>query len=258
MNYLRKMDIANVAKLLRKEFREPTNSEATDPSLPTLSYNFSYQIVTETAPNVSSNLESPTLEPTAGEMGGSRVKEHVDKCTHFLIVGDKDQGKSALAYSILEAHHESTARPCFVYRPPKPQLLPGWITPINNLEQLPWDAVCLIDEASSEFDQYSNRNLSNRSLAEKLQIARHKHQSVILVYQTSKRANRNLLYPIDIYLLKKPSLFQLPEERALIRNAYRQIQGKILKNEYYWLDGDGLEKGTFTKPAWYTGELSKA
>jgi hypothetical protein len=212
----------------------------------------------ETVRNVSSKLEPTAPEPIAEASASSRVKDCVNKCRHFLIVGDKDQGKSALGYSILEAHHENTTRPCFVYRPPKPQLLPKWITPIANLDELPQGAVCLIDEASKDFDQYSYRNSWNRQLAEKLQIARHKDQSIILVYQTTKRANSNLLYPIDVYLLKKPTVFQRLEERALIQNAYRQIQGTIQKNEYYWLDGDVLEKGTFTKPPWYTEELSKA
>jgi hypothetical protein len=100
-----------------------------------------------------------------------------------------------------------------------------------------------------------------------MQIARHKNQSIILISQTSRRIDRDLFYPVDIYLLKKPTLFQLLEERPVIQHAYRRIQeldGKpnevpnIQVNEFYWMDSDKFEKGTFQKPVWYSSELSKA
>jgi hypothetical protein len=204
---------------------------------------------TSTLPN-DVNVEVPSLP--------SLIHDCLNKCKHYFLVGDKDQGKSSLSCAILQEHYNHTKRPCFMYQPPKPELLPNWVTPITDLDKLPIGAVCVIDEASTEFSQYSNHTLSNRKLADKMQIARHRDQSIILICQTSKRLNRNLLYPIDVYLLKRPTLFQVPEERALIRKAYERIEEPIQVNEYYWMDQDRFEKGTFTKPTWYTPELSKA
>jgi hypothetical protein len=197
-------------------------------------------------------------EDVGDEALSSIIQDSLSKCKHYFLVGDKDQGKSALSCAILQEHHDHTKRPCFIYQPPKPELLPSWVSPITDLDKLPIGAVCVIDEASTEFSQYSNRTLSNRKLADLMQIARHRDQSIILISQTSKRLNRNLLYPIDVYLLKKPTLFQVLEERPLIRKAYERIEEPIQVNEYYWMDQDRFEKGTFTKPAWYTPELSKA
>lgn len=247
---------------------ESTNPEPAAPSLPTLSFNFNYQIVTETPETFRApKIELAALAPTMGEAAGSRVagrllssrvKDHVNKSTDFLIVGDKNQGKSALGYSILEAHHEDTARPCFVHRPPKPQLLPSWIIPIENLDGLPQGAVCLIDEASKDFDQYSYRNSGNRSLAEKMRIARQNNQSMILIAHTSSIVNPNLVLPVDVYLLKEPTMFQRFKERPMIRQAYKQIKEPIQKNEYYWFDSQVFEKETFTKPVWFSELLSNA
>lgn len=205
---------------------------------------------TSTLPN-DANVEVPPTLP-------SFIQDCLNNCKHYFLVGDKDQGKSALSCAILQEHHDHTQRPCFMYQPPKPELLPNWVTPITDLDKLPIGAICVIDEASTEFSQYSNRTLSNRRLADLMQIARHRDQSIILICQTSKRLNRNLLYPIDVYLLKRPTLFQVPEERPLIRKAYERIEEPIQVNEYYWMDQNRFEKGTFTKPTWYTPELSKA
>lgn len=187
-----------------------------------------------------------------------RLQGFLDKGRLFVLVGAKDQGKTALGYTILEVHHEETNRPCFSYRPPKPDLLPKWITSTWNMDDVPNGAVVLIDEASREYDQYSNRKPSNRKLANMLEIARQKNQTVLLINQTSKRINRDLLYPVDVFLLKQPTLFQVPEERHLIRDAYERVKEVIQVNEYVWYSKDVFEKGTFTKPPWYTEELSKA
>jgi hypothetical protein len=91
-----------------------------------------------------------------------------------------------------------------------------------------------------------------------MEIARHNNQSLIIVSPNSPDLTRKLIYPVDVYLLKEPSPFQRLEERRIIKAAYEKILDHIAQTEYYWLDGEIFEKATFTKPAWYTEELSKA
>lgn len=240
---------------------ERTNPEPTAPSFPTLSFSFNYSTngFTEAREEPRTELKSTVQEhkseePTLGLE--DRLREVVLVSTHVLIVGKKDQGKSALGYHLLDLHKDS--RPCYVYRPPRPDLLPSWIKPISDMEELPNNAVCMIDESPTEFDQYSYRKLPSKYVAELMRIARHKNQSIIVIAQNSTDLNRNFIFPIDVYLLKQPSMFQRLEERRIIRSAYERIAGKIAVNEYYWYDQELFTKGTFEKPEYYTQELSKA
>lgn len=188
----------------------------------------------------------------------SKMFEHIEESRDFLIIGGKGKGKTALGCKILDAHHENTTRSCFVYKPPKPELFPDWITPTENLDELPQGAVCLIDEASMYFDQYSYRNSGNRQLAEIMRIGRQNNQTFVIIAHTSSIVNTNLILPMDVFLLKEPSQFQRFAERAMILQAYKAIKETIQKNEYYWLDSNTFEKESFSKPNWFTEELSNA
>ena len=185
-----------------------------------------------------------------------RVPDVVDKSTHFVIIGNRGEGKSALGYRLLELHKDK--RPCFIYRHPAPHKLPTWIQNVTKVEMLPFGAVCLCDEAGMDWDQYSYAKRTNIYLKNVLTIARHKLQSFIFVTTTTSFLNRNFIFMVDVYLLKAPSLFQLVEERKVVRAAYMMVQDMIDLNEFYWYDGKVFLKGEFDKPPWFTDELSKA
>lgn len=241
--------------------------ELTEPRLPTLSFNFTYQVTVETppvTPKISLKHEPAIQPPTAI----SRLEQRLDRPTHFLIVGDIGTAKSSLGCSILDEFHKKTTKPCFVYRHPKPDLFPSWVKPIANISELPQGAVLLIDEASKYFDQFSYRKSGNQELAEIMRLARQNDQTIILIAHTSTILNPNLVLPIAVYLLKEPTMFQRYKERPMVRQAYKDIKKlrrideyhsePIHKDEYYWLDSQTLERETFTKPDWFTEALSTA
>lgn len=183
-----------------------------------------------------------------------RISELTEKSTHFIIIGARGEGKTALAFKLLESHKGK--RKCFVYRHPTPNKLPAWISNLTKIELLPENSALFIDEASNDFDQYSYAKRTNVFLRNRLQIARHKRQSFIFATTTTSFINRNFLHLIDVYVLKQPSLFQLDEERRTVRNIYRQIEEAIALDEFYWYDSRTLLKGSFDKPDWFTEELS--
>jgi hypothetical protein len=159
---------------------------------------------------------------------------------------------------VLEKHH-GLDHACFWYRHPKPELLPDWITVLSDLADLPPDAACVIDEAPLHgFDQFSFRQKKTMQLGDIMEIARQNNQSIIVISQVSAQFNRDLTFPVDVYLLKEPSPMQRLEERQLLKDAYAEIKEHIAQNEYYWLDGEIFEKTTFQKPEWFTQELSEA
>ncbi|MGP8070857.1 MAG: hypothetical protein ACLP5V_13315 [Candidatus Bathyarchaeia archaeon] len=253
-----------------ESFTDASSPELTEPSLPTLSFNFTYQVTVETppiTPQIALKHETAVQSPTP-ETGVSRLEERLDRPTHFLIIGDIGTAKTSLGCSILDEFHKKTTKPCFVYRHPKPDLFPSWVKPIANISELPQGAVCLIDEASKYFDQFSYRNSGNQELAEIMRLARQNDQTIILIAHTSTILNPNLVLPIAVYLLKEPTMFQRYKERPMVRQAYKEIKElrrvdkqhsePIHKNEYYWLDSQTLERETFTKPDWFTDALSTA
>lgn len=184
-----------------------------------------------------------------------RLKELAKRSTHYVIIGARGEGKTALAFKLLEIHKDF--KDCFVYKYPNPSLLQDWIKNITKIENLPPNSVILIDEASNDFDQYSYAKKNNIYLRNLLNIARHKNQSYIFVTTTTKFINLNFLHLIDAYFLKKPNMFQRQEERRLIRKAYESINEDIKVNEFYYLDAKMFTKGVFEKPSWFTEEMSK-
>ncbi len=185
-----------------------------------------------------------------------RISEIVKRSTHYVVIGARDEGKTSFSYHLLELH--KPYRPCFVYRHPKPDKLPDWIHNISKAGQLPPNGICFVDESSNDFDQFSYNKRTNIYLRSLLQMARHKGQSWIFANTTTNFLNRNFLYMIDVFIMKKPTIFQEVEERKVVRLAYAMIHDEIGKNEFYWYDGKIFLKGAFERPAWFTDELSRA
>lgn len=186
-----------------------------------------------------------------------RIKMLVKDSNHIIIIGSRGEGKSSLGFHLLELHNDG-GRKIYIYKHPKPNLLPKWIKNITRLEYLPDDAVVLIDEGSLEFDQYSYQKRTNIYLRNLLIKARHKNQSYIFISLTTNFINLNFLHMINAWFLKQPTLFQKGEERKIVRQAYAKIDEELGKDEFYYLDDREFCKGRFILPKWYDLKLSKA
>lgn len=186
----------------------------------------------------------------------NRLNELMKTSSHCIIIGSRGEGKTALAFKLLELYDDF--KECYVYKYPNPFLLPTFIKNISKIEQLPVNSVLLIDECSNDFDQYSYAKRDNRYLRDLMITARHKNQSFIFVTTTTKFINLNFMYLIDSYFLKTPAIYQREEERKIIKNAYNQITETININEFWYMDNKLFLKGKFIKPMWFNDKLSKA
>lgn len=184
-----------------------------------------------------------------------RLNEFIKTSAHYVIIGSRGEGKTALAFKLLELHNN--IKKCYIYKYPNPSILPKFIKNISKIEQLPLNSVLLIDECSNDFDQYSYSKRNNRYLRDLMITARHKNQSFIFVTTTTKFINLNFMYLIDAYFLKTPAMYQREEERKIIRKSYEQITETINKNEFWYMDNKLFLKGEFIKPVWFTDKLSK-
>ncbi len=138
-----------------------------------------------------------------------------------IILGARGSGKSALGMKILE-NIASKNKKVFALGFRKDRL-PVWITPIENINEVPNNSFLLVDEAGIEFSSRSAMSSVNKLLSELLLISRHKNISIIFITQNSSNIEINTLRQADYLLLKPSSLLQLDFERKKIKEIYKEV-----------------------------------
>ena len=178
----------------------------------------------------------------------------------MTILGKRGSGKSALGFRLLEDLKGLTLKHlCTVAFPEK--------TPFknyDNIDNVPSNSICLIDEGSMKFDARRSMSKENVNMSSILKIARHNDISVILVTQNSADIEVRVLRMSDILFLKEPSLMQVYFERSIIKKLYAFISPIFMNKDtdhtpYYYIFSDKLQ-GLFkaSLPSFWTEEISKA
>ena len=184
---------------------------------------------------------------------------------HNFVLGNglltHNSGKSCFSFAFLEWHYQMTKRECFVYRFPKPQLLPNWIKNINNVTEATKGSVLLVDEAGIEFNQFSFNNKKSIELANIMKVARHRDLSVIFIAQNGGNLTKDIRRLIDSYILKEPSFTQrfdeIPIIKMMYQNCFMLFTTEEQKKKGFYISEIG-EMAYFDKPEWFTEEMSKA
>lgn len=141
------------------------------------------------------------------------------KSTIGIVLGARGSGKSAFGMRILENVHAKTNRKVCAMGF-KPETIPGWISCINDLKEIPNGAFVLVDEGGVLFSSRNTMSGANKLLSELLLIARHKDLSVLFISQNSANLEVNALRQADYLVLKKPSLLQKDFERSIVQKVY--------------------------------------
>lgn len=192
------------------------------------------------------------------------AKRLVSTANNIIIIGKKGSGKSCLGFSLLDMHNESTDRPCYVLRFPKPRLLPKHITNVEMLEDVPNGAVVLIEEAGLIYNQFSFNSKAGKELSDLLKIARHKGITTIFIVQNGQMLIRDARRLVDVYFLREPSLQQMYDEVSLIKRMYAncfmlfKASEKIRLKGFYVADGSLMEMLQFDPSDYWTEDMSKA
>lgn len=180
----------------------------------------------------------------------------------LLIFGKRGSGKSALGFRLIENIHSKTKRKCFALGVKK-ELIPKWISPIENIESVPNDGIILVDEGALSFSSRESMQKKNRELSKLLSIARHKNLTVIFVTQNTGLIDKNILKLTDTLFIKEGSLLQLEMERAEIKRFYEKAKEvlskyKNEKNKYaYVIDADFEGAIEYALPSFWSENLSK-
>jgi len=138
----------------------------------------------------------------------------------IVIMGERGEGKSALAYAIAESLQP---RPVVSYLFPiqHRSLLPPYITPTYSMD-FPNGSVVISDEAFLGF--YSRRfmNQRNQTMEVLSSLARQKDLLLIYVTQSARKLDISLVEGAQLLLIKRPSLLQLRLDRGPLRGILHE------------------------------------
>ena len=142
----------------------------------------------------------------------------------ILIIGHRNQGKSALAHSILEYYAKKYGLRAYLVNvsgkpipPHKLRALPDWVNVIESPEDAPTNAVILYDEAYARFHARTTHGYEAQLMDKLVELSRHKRWTLIYVAQQTSKIDRNIISAIDLLLIKRPTIFRVKMEKAELR-----------------------------------------
>lgn len=186
----------------------------------------------------------------------------------ILVIGRRRSGKSALGYHIEEKiHKELPNLKIFVVSLPKEKhyLLPDWIIPVTNVEELPDNCVALIDEGAMKYHAHRWHKKETEVMDILISVSGQRHQTFIFITHTLRKFAVTLLLDINVLLVKKPSLLQMKLERNEFRKLIEEIDREFnklpkidVKRSVYVVSDD--YKGFIRNPlpSFWSEELSEA
>ena len=179
-----------------------------------------------------------------------------------LIFGKRGSGKSALGLRILENIKATTKRNCYALGI-KEDVLPSWITTLQNIHDAETESIVLIDEGAISFNSRESMKDKHKELSKIMAIARHKNLTMLFITQNTGLIDKNVLKLADSLMIKEGSLLQVEMERLEIKKFYlkakeslENIQGNKVKY-LYLVDADFEGLLTHELPSFWSQELSK-
>jgi len=168
----------------------------------------------------------------------------------ILIIGQRRSGKSVLGYGICEKFHEEREIPIYVVSLPKEKhhLLPDWLIPIDDIEELPENCLAIIDEGSLKYHAYKWNKKETEVMDRIISVSGQKKQTIIFILHHTTKFAVNLLREINLLLIKKPALLQSRLERSSLRKIIEEAEKEFKK-----LPRDEIKKNTYVISEDFTG-----
>lgn len=186
----------------------------------------------------------------------------------ILIIGRRRYGKSALGHYICQKfHYEKPTLKIYVVSLPKQKhhLLPEWIKPVDDIEQLPDNCIALIDEGAMKYHAHKWNKKETEVMDRMISISGQRKQTFIFITHTMRKFAVTLLLDINILLVKKPSLLQMKLERSQFRKLIEEIDREFnklpkqdVKSSVYVVSDDYKGMIRNPLPEHWSEELSEA
>jgi hypothetical protein len=117
-----------------------------------------------------------------------------------LILGKRGSGKSALAYYLIEIHRYGL-KPYVVGIPQSKQhLLPEWVGVASSLEEVPFGAIVIVDEAYLLYHARGSTTQESKEMAKIINLSRQKGQTIIFVTQESRSIDKNIASSVNVII----------------------------------------------------------
>jgi energy-coupling factor transporter ATP-binding protein EcfA2 len=154
-----------------------------------------------------------------------------------LILGKRGSGKSALAYYLIEIHRYGL-KPYVVGIPQSKQhLLPEWVGVASSLEEVPFGAIVIVDEAYLLYHARGSTTQESKEMAKIINLSRQKGQTIIFVSQESRSIDKNIASSANVIIFKEPGIlqseFERPELNHLAKKAVEAF-APINGNKQQW------------------------
>ncbi len=189
------------------------------------------------------------------------MKQFRDHSLIMLIIGRRGAGKTALGMKFIEAGKYLKRKTYAIgFSNSK---VPSFVKKVNDIDEIPNNALVLVDEAGISFSARSSMKKANKHLAELLAIARHKNLSLIFITQSSAMLDVNVLRLSDILLFKEPSLLQTRFERKGLQDMFEKVKKTYEdlenKKEHFYVISDDFEGLVKTGlPEFWNESISKS
>lgn len=129
------------------------------------------------------------------------------------IVGARDSGKTATAFTMAEQTHQITNRAVYYVAPTNTNkdALPEWCKIAESIQKVPRGAFAIVDESAIQFNAREYMDKENIDMTKLLVIARHKDIFLIFLTQDTELADTNIRRLRDMILWKKSNNYSLSE-----------------------------------------------
>ena len=154
-----------------------------------------------------------------------------------LILGKRGSGKSALAYYLIEIHRYGL-KPYVVGIPQSKQhLLPEWVGVASSLEEVPFGAIVIVDEAYLLYHARGSTTQESKEMAKIINLSRQKGQTIIFVTQESRSIDKNIASSANVIIFKEPGILQSEFERPELNHLAKKASeafASINGNKQQW------------------------
>jgi len=154
-----------------------------------------------------------------------------------LVLGKRGSGKSALAYYLVEIHRYGLKAYVVGIPQSKQHLLPEWVGVASSLEEVPFGAIVIVDEAYLLYHARGSTTQESKEMAKLINLSRQKEQTIIFVSQESRSIDKNIASSANVIIFKEPEIlqseFERPELNHLAKKASQAFES-INGNKQQW------------------------
>lgn len=246
---------------------KPLNTEETERLLATVAGNKALK--TDQRSAVKAALDIVRRARVAVDNGLKSWKHAIPKKGVVIILGFRGQGKSALAWYIMDMvrMQNGKPRPVYVLGMPKSKrkYAPKWVKHVDSFKNIPKGAIVLVDEAALHFPARRSQSDENLAVAGLNALSRQRDQLIIFVAHTARLLEVEAIMDSNVIIYRKPSASYLKFERRetmeWTSTAREQIMSK--GNPLHWayvIDLEDDKRGLLRckLPPFWNEELSKA